>query len=113
MGDPKFSNPKTNKTLKVNLGGDGSHSCKRISDFMIFIKVIIATWKIMGIMLHTQVILRGTFPIRVQYSYSSVIPSWARNNPDESHFCDVSSDHGWGLQDCPQLQVRVTSDTLY
>ena len=50
---------------------------------------------------------------RVQYSYSSVIPSWARINPDESHFCDVSSDHGWGLQDCPLLHVRVTSDALY
>ena len=47
MGDPKFSIPETNKTLKINLGGDGSYSCKRISDFMIFIKVIIATWKIM------------------------------------------------------------------
>ena len=46
MGDPKFSIPETYKTLKVNLGGDGSHLCKRI-DFMIFIKVIIATWKIM------------------------------------------------------------------
>ena len=64
-------------------------------------------------MLHTQVILRGTFAIRIQYSYSSVIPSWVRINPDESHFCDVSSDPGWGLQDCPQLHVRATSDALY
>ena len=46
MGDTKFSTPETYKTLKVNLGGDGSHLCKRISDFMVFIKVIIATWKI-------------------------------------------------------------------
>ena len=39
-GGPKFSIPETNKTLKVNRGGDGSHSCKRISDFMLFIKVM-------------------------------------------------------------------------
>ena len=50
-GDTMNGGPKTihetNKTLKVNLGGDGSHSCKRISDFMIFIKIIIAIYKIM------------------------------------------------------------------
>ena len=44
-------------------------------------------------------------------SYSSVILSWARINPDESHFCDVSSDNGWGLQDRPKLHVTVTSVT--
>ena len=36
MEDPKLSIPKTYKTVKVNSGGDGSPSCKRISDFMIF-----------------------------------------------------------------------------
>ena len=46
-GGPKLSILVTYKTLKVNRRGDGSPSCKGISDFMIFIKVIIATWKIM------------------------------------------------------------------
>ena len=45
MEDPKRSFLETYKTLKVNRGGDGIPLCKRISDFMIFIKVIIATWK--------------------------------------------------------------------
>ena len=35
-----------------------------------------------------------------------------KTNKNESHFCDVSSDHGWSLQDCPLLHVRVTSDAL-
>ena len=47
MEDPNLSIPETYKTVKVNRGGDGSPSYKRILDFMIFIKVIIATWKIM------------------------------------------------------------------
>ena len=65
MEDPKLSIPETNKTLKVNRGGDGSPSLKRISDFMIFIKVIIATWKKKYVN-HVRVIviiLRGTVPI--------------------------------------------------
>ena len=32
--DPKLSIPETNKILKVNRGGDGSPSLKRISDFI-------------------------------------------------------------------------------
>ena len=46
MEDPKRSIPETNKTLKLKSGVDGSPSCNRISDFMTFIKVIIATWKL-------------------------------------------------------------------
>ena len=46
MEDPKLSILETYKTLKVNRGGDGSPSCRRISDFMIFIKVIIAIWDV-------------------------------------------------------------------
>ena len=44
MKDPKLSIPETNKTLKLESGGDRSPSCKRITDFMNFIKLIIATW---------------------------------------------------------------------
>ena len=59
------------------------------------------------------VILRDTVPITVQYSCSSVIPCWARINPDESHFWKVSLDHGWGVKNAPncmlgyQLMCRI------
>ena len=49
-------------------------------------------------MLEQLLILRDTVPITVHYSYSSVIPCWARSNPDESHFLDVVLDHGWGVK---------------
>ena len=64
MEDPKLSIPDTNKTLKVNRGGDGSPLI-RISDFMIFIKVLIATWKkyYMNHVTVIVIILRGTVSI--------------------------------------------------
>ena len=34
----------------------------------------------------TAILNIDTVPITAHYSYSSVIPCWARTNPDESHF---------------------------
>ena len=56
-------------------------------------------------MLQLLLILRDTVPITVHYSYSSVIPCYAIINPDESHFWDVSLDHGWGVKTAPNYML--------
>ena len=46
MEDLELSIPETTRYVKVNHGSDGSKSCKSISDFGAFMKVIMEIWNV-------------------------------------------------------------------